>query len=852
MLGILLLCVICAVPIFGLSQEPQYKNYNTTNGLPSNQVYDLFQDENGYLWIASDRGITRYDGYNFESFDEGDGLTGNTIFLFYPQKNGEIFCSTYRNQWFSFNPKDYQFKPFRYNEALKKSTQYGISFDFYIDDKGSFHSSYLFLSGVLSIDVNGTVMNPPGVSKLVPNDSIFLIQEYTDDEDFYYSSTIRDENTFIPEARKVTMGLCTDSLLYSKMLRVENTFIFSNGKRLYLLDENAHVLNSVSVDNDILSLGRFDEHHFWVGTKEGGALIFDLDGKRTGRFLNGKSVTCCYFDHEGGQWFGTLFSGLFYHKPDQVKRYELPDNHIRWLTRSAVGSFFVSTTYSRVYEKEGSRFKMRLNEEDGGMAVGVFYEEIGNDLFFVKEGIRLKGKQRLIDTYIVSLSESTHQPFLCASVKYFCFFSGDSLVEVRPKSRINTVTWGEGGVYVGMNEGVAFYDTLDRSLTPLNYPELGARIQDIKVNGSVVLVGTLGRGLMMIEDERLTVLDKSKGLSSNLVNQIEIENDSIVWVATNSGLNRLTVSGESIKIDVIDSDDGLIDNNINDLLLLDDTMWVATGTGLLCLPTSLVQRREVGHFFLQWKHPILDGRKKLSLDLLDLSYDENNLEFSFHSVCFTQSTPLKYRYKLSGFESQWHYTQERRFLYSSLPPGEFTLIVQSSTDGKNWEKNQLVQKISIAPPFYKTRLFIVIVIVLSILLVYSFFRFRILTYNREIIQELLRQLLKRVKKKTTYFIVRCNGKDIKINSSDVLFVQASGNYIELHTLNGKYLIREKISNFIELTPDPIEYIRVSRSCVVRIDKIQEKGKDMVMINDMEIKVGVTYLPLLSHLYDFKK
>ena len=172
--------------------------------------------------------------------------------------------------------------------------------------------------------------------------------------------------------------------------------------------------------------------------------------------------------------------------------------------------------------------------------------------------------------------------------------------------------------------------------------------------------------------------------------------------------------------------------------------------------------------------------------------------------------------------------------------------------GKTGRRTSLFSELGIAPPFYKTRSFIVIVIVLLVLLVYSFFRFRILTYNQEIIRELLRQLLKRVKKKTSYFIVRCNGKDVKINSSDVLFVQASGNYVEIHTLNGKYLIREKISNFIELTPDPIEYIRISRSCVVRIDKIQEKGKDMVRINDTEIKVGVTYLPLLSHLYDFKQ
>ena len=296
--------------------------------------------------------------------------------------------------------------------------------------------------------------------------------------------------------------------------------------------------------NDILSLGRFDEHHFWVGTKDNGVLIFDLKGKKTESFLNGKSVTCCYFDHEGGRWFGSLFSGLFYYKPDQVRRYELPDNHVRWLTRSSAGSFFVSTTYSKVYEKVGSQFEMRLDEEIGGNgnAIGIYNEEVGGDVFFKREGVRMKRNDWLFDTYIVSLSESPDQPFLCASVKHFYFFSGDSLMEVRSKSRINTVTWGEGGVYVGTNDGAAFYDTLHRSFTPLNYPKLETRIQDIKVNGKLILIGTLGRGLMMLEEGRLTTLDKSNGLSSNLVNQIEIENDSIIWVATNSGLNRLTIS----------------------------------------------------------------------------------------------------------------------------------------------------------------------------------------------------------------------------------------------------------------------------------------------------------------------
>lgn len=851
-LDILLWCVVCAVPIFGFSQEPQYKNYNTTNGLPSNQVYNLIQDKNGYLWIASDRGIIRYDGYNFESYDQSDGLTGNTIFWFHPQDNGNIFCPTYTNRWFYFHPENYQFKPFRYNESMTKGTQYGVNDDFYIDEKGNVHSSYLFLSGVLSIDANGAVIDPPGVNKMIPNDSIFLTQEYSNDQDFHYSWTSEKRETFIPDAKKVTLGFCTDSLRYYKMFRVQKTFIFSNQNQLYLLDENSEIFNIIPLNSDVISLGKFDEEHFWVGTREAGILILDLKGNRTGQFLKGKSVSSCYVDHEGGVWFATLFSGLFYHKPNRVKHYDLPDNRIRWLTRSSAGSFFVSTTYNKVYEKHGDQCVEVFDGVDGGLGIGFYFEEMGRDLFFEKNGVPMRGRKQLIDTYITALSEQTKQPFLCASAKCFYFFSKDSLIEVEVKSKINTVAWGGAGVYIGTNDGAAFYDTLTGAFRVLDYPEVKTRVQDIKVHGNSLFIGTLGRGLIILRDEELIVLNESKGLSSNLVNQIEIENDSIIWVATNNGLNRLTMSNGRKKIDVIDSDDGLIDNNINDLLFLEDTMWVAAGTGLLCLPTSLVQKREVGHFFLQWKNPLLDGRRKLSEGSLELCYDENNIEFGFHSVCFAQTTPLKYRYKLSGFESQWHYTHERKFLYSSLPPGNFKLVVQASADGRNWQRNQLVQRIVIAPPFYKTRLFIIIVIVLSILFVYSFFRFRILTYNREIIRELLRQVLKRVKKKTTYFIVRCNGKDVKVNSSDVLYVQASGNYIEILTLNERYLIREKISNFIELTPDPIEYMRISRSCVVRIDKIQEKGKDMVLINDTEIKVGVTYLPLLSHLYDFKQ
>ena len=68
------------------SQDLSYVHYSTHNGLPSNQVYNIFQDNNGFVWFATDRGIAKYDGNKFTQYDQSDGLPSSTIFRFFPQK----------------------------------------------------------------------------------------------------------------------------------------------------------------------------------------------------------------------------------------------------------------------------------------------------------------------------------------------------------------------------------------------------------------------------------------------------------------------------------------------------------------------------------------------------------------------------------------------------------------------------------------------------------------------------------------------------------------------------------------------------------------------------------------------
>ncbi len=53
-----------------LEFTPAFRNYTTDDGLPNNWVYDIYQDKTGYIWIATDHGVCRFNGYTFEQFPD--------------------------------------------------------------------------------------------------------------------------------------------------------------------------------------------------------------------------------------------------------------------------------------------------------------------------------------------------------------------------------------------------------------------------------------------------------------------------------------------------------------------------------------------------------------------------------------------------------------------------------------------------------------------------------------------------------------------------------------------------------------------------------------------------------------
>ncbi len=81
-------------PIISTSQMPAVYNINKYNGLSTNHVYNTLVDELGYLWIATDDGVFKYNGYSFDVFDYDKGLPSNDVWCLTRDSKNRMWLSS--------------------------------------------------------------------------------------------------------------------------------------------------------------------------------------------------------------------------------------------------------------------------------------------------------------------------------------------------------------------------------------------------------------------------------------------------------------------------------------------------------------------------------------------------------------------------------------------------------------------------------------------------------------------------------------------------------------------------------------------------------------------------------------
>ena len=65
--------------------------YTTKQGLPTNHVYDMQEDSNGFMWFATKQGVVKYDGEKFKTFTIKDGLPNNDTWKLETDYQGRLW-----------------------------------------------------------------------------------------------------------------------------------------------------------------------------------------------------------------------------------------------------------------------------------------------------------------------------------------------------------------------------------------------------------------------------------------------------------------------------------------------------------------------------------------------------------------------------------------------------------------------------------------------------------------------------------------------------------------------------------------------------------------------------------------
>lgn len=845
------------VSILCRAQEFVYEHFGVGQGLPSSQVYDAYQSKEGYIWFATDKGISKYNGYEFENFDTNDGLTGNVVLRFYPQKNGQIWCYSYHNKsLFYFDDKFKGFKPYKYNNILTKNLQTSsVIKSVYIDDIDNLHIGGHHINGELIVNKQGIIKNNYATehyfhTNIISEKRIVLkkIQNSTDPPFFFTTNDTVKIKTSISSKYN-------GARIMADWLAPQKTSIITNDSIVSIIDENKiFIKNKYSP----IAIKVIDNKHFFIGYEFGGGKIINKKGRVLKSFLKGKSVTDLLIDHEGGYWFTTLYSGVYYVKKPSLNIYNVVDqinNNVNNLTKTKNKELLVGYNNGNIQKILKNRRSITLDAPEENGKAFVESDTVLNQTYIknINGFVNITTKKILLEGYILKISEPVDSSIFISGHAFFYAIKNNKLVATHEKLpfRVHDVTVWDKDTILATPLGLFKYNS-DVIISLSKQSALfGFRSDDIDIskNKKTLYVATQNAGLVMNNGNRIYNITKKNGLYSDIINEISIENDSTVWLCTNKGLNRIVFSKNHYQITGINKQQGLLSNEIEDLEIINDTVWVGTKQGLCFFPKNQLLPKNHNNSYFKLKKVYINNNPKDSIkDNATLSYKENEIDFIVEGISFANKENLHYQYRLNNHRF-WTSTKERKIHFSSLPPNDYTFEAKMCFNNKKCSEKIVSYSFSILPPFWKTGWFKIICAVAICILIYVFFRIRVLTYNKDIVRELLRVLLKYLKRKEeTYFSFKENGNEVRIKSQDILYVKSSGNYIDVFTKEKTHTVRMNIGKFLDHIPDKLEYIRIHRSYIVRIDKITSKSKDKLKINDIQLPVSQSYLKNLQNIH----
>lgn len=740
-----------------IAQSPVFRNYNNRSGLPSNETFQVKQDSKGYIWISTNSGMCRFDGYEFRNFEIKDGLPDNTVFDIYEDYKGRVWFLPLSNKLsYFFEDSIY---PYSYNEkflaeanssALITKQSFRVdsadNLTFGMKGKGVFHITN---SGKITRSFDSPAEN-----------TNYIIDE--NKQVYFVSTCTKSRTTTLCRGERPVL---LNGVLTPNSDDVQYIFKKRNGNIVYAGYNTIYEIagydnfKTFQVPTRIIWMHIQQNGDIWYGTYKEGAFCLkngDFNSRPLWSLLPGLSVTSVLIDREGGLWFTTLENGVYYMPSLLLTTYTtddgLSDDNVLALAADSAGQIVIGLYCPKINQLTTGGIKVIeigknpnlitncLLADGGEMYIGTnsMVCKLGKDILYGPEKFYTI-KSKYVSGSVLSMVKCSDGLWLGSSFSVNKS-DGDTLVYLSAQAGyslrgLSLLQNKDGSMWIGSPNGL--WMKKDTAYTDFGNKNalFKTRINCIKrFDENTICLATKGMGLIIWDTDKNIVhrLTCNDGLTSNSLTCLFVDSN-IVWVGTETGLNKITVVAmeeNQFKIECFTANNGLASNDINDILVVGDNVYVATAIGLTKFNYKKVKPNKIPPPIYITGFKVNDRNYKIS-QAVELDYDQNFIAIEFIGLSYRKAGKMNYRYKIIGINDDWLYTVNTSVQYPYLPDGDFRFIAEAQNEDGVWSSQPASIKLVIHPPFWKTLWFYIICFVALIIMIYVFIKSR----ERRLIRE---------------------------------------------------------------------------------------------------------------------
>ena len=756
---------------YAQSKNLIFNNINIEQGISQSTIEDIFQDSEGYIWLGTNDGLNRYNGYEFKIYNYEEyqnSISHNGITDITEDKYGNIWVNTVSGV----------------NKINKKTEKI---------------SNYT--------EINGKIKEDSTTEIIVTKDNNILVGTY---EGLNIYNAKEDRFDVILEEKDGILSSC----IYSIDEDTNGNIWIGTELGLNKLSKDFKVLETYTSESGIYNIFCDDENGFvWAGSDSSGLLKIDTKTKEVKQYINNiedlnslpaNQVGAIIRDSKGNLWVGTT-NGLarYNEKNDSFDVYKnkvydknsLVYNDVRSIIEDREGVLWVGT-YSgiSIFDTESSIKYYNAGLDDGyllseNMVHGIYEDDEG----YLWIGSRTKGVN-IIDrenNTSKSINMENNNVIQSNSInditgyKDFIFVATDAGV-LKINKKENTIqnynledgligenvkdifVCDKNYLWIGSTNGLNLLDIEnDKIIDMTDYVDEGSYVRYVYQgqDGSYYIGFLRDGGLGIIEPNSKetkyykNIPNDKTSISSNRIRYINEDSKGNIWIGTSYGLNKYDPKTKVFKR--YTTSDGIANNTIYGVLVDDnDNIWVSTNKGISQIDTknntvnnlsvtdglqgnefngNAAFKSKSGELFfggingLNAFYPedvnsinnkskvIFDGFKVNDKDYLDingLKFDNNaeNIKIKFFTPVYSSNKNISYEYELIGSNSSKATTKENYVIYNDLLPGKYTFKVRA-VDSRGDISDSETMEFSIKYPFWMSPIACFIYLVIAILFI---------------------------------------------------------------------------------------------------------------------------------------